>query len=565
MAEKNNKDINPSDSKNTYDPDNCNSDDDLTEDEESEYSDLSVVPLDESDEVSDDIDDSKIIEENKAQVTAAQANFIKMMPFVRAFEMARKEGTLSEEDKRMRDALLYKLWSEVAFYARGLITAGMDTYIKDNDYRLDLEQDCRLIFYENLMNYNPEISAPTTYFKRYFLQKISEYKHKNSQHMTANEAKNVAKLRFFIQQHEKKGESYDYKTLSQESGISRRVVERTLRRMNTSRQANIEDVIIPTTKDMQPESVYIRREAEDTILKALTDTLTKDEMNFYYDRVYNNGNDNRHMPFKVLAERYNIQPHEAKEKWQTILGKLYIHPLLRKLLPRVNDDGMELNIHARATEAMQMDIESALISDGDIVPGLDLVINEEDSEVLDPKLYKLMAKVLSESEISFYNKWVFKKGESHTVVDIDNYNINYITYLSSKIAKEYSTAKAVLDKINSKKLVKGYINDPDNLTDYIRVYSNTPKKIIYDTDSVATSVVVKIQEIINDNLFTILNKLLSEDEMDFLLTKADSENGTIEEAAAVYGLTASETSAVWAEITTKLTSHPVIRKMFVSF
>lgn len=565
MAEKNNKDINPSDSKNTYDPDNCNSDDDLTEDEESEYSDLSVVPLDESDEVSDDIDDSKIIEENKAQVTAAQANFIKMMPFVRAFEMARKEGNLSEEDKRMRDALLYKLWSEVAFYARGLITAGMDTYIKDNDYRLDLEQDCRLIFYENLMNYNPEISAPTTYFKRYFLQKISEYKHKNSQHMTANEAKNVAKLRFFIQQHEKKGESYDYKTLSQESGISRRVVERTLRRMNTSRQANIEDVIITTTKDMQPESVYIRREAEDTILKALTDTLTKDEMNFYYDRVYNNGNDNRHMPFKVLAERYNIQPHEAKEKWQTILGKLYIHPLLRKLLPRVNDDGMELNIHARATEAMQMDIESALISDGDIVPGLDLVINEEDSEVLDPKLYKLMAKVLSESEISFYNKWVFKKGESLTVVDIDNYNINYITYLSSKIAKEYSTAKAVLGKINSKKLVKGYINDPDNLTDYIRVYSNTPKKIIYDTDSVATSVVVKIQEIINDNLFTILNKLLSEDEMDFLLTKADSENGTIEEAAAVYGLTASETSAVWAEITTKLTSHPVIRKMFVSF
>jgi hypothetical protein len=565
MAEKNNKDINPSDSKNTYDPDNCNSDDDLTEDEESEYSDLSVVPLDESDEASDDIDDSKIIEENKAQVTAAQANFIKMMPFVRAFEMARKEGNLSEEDKRMRDALLYKLWSEVAFYARGLITAGMDTYIKDNDYRLDLEQDCRLIFYENLMNYNPEISAPTTYFKRYFLQKISEYKHKNSQHMTANEAKNVAKLRFFIQQHEKKGESYDYKTLSQESGISRRVVERTLRRMNTSRQANIEDVIIPTTKDMQPESVYIRREAEDTILKALTDTLTKDEMNFYYDRVYNNGNDNRHMPFKVLAERYNIQPHEAKEKWQTILGKLYIHPLLRKLLPRVNDDGMELNIHARATEAMQMDIESALISDGDIVPGLDLVINEEDSEVLDPKLYKLMAKVLSESEISFYNKWVFKKGESLTVVDIDNYNINYITYLSSKIAKEYSTAKAVLDKINSKGLVKGYINDPDNLTDYIRVYSNTPKKIIYDTDSVATSVVIKIQEIVNDNLFTILNKLLSEDEMDFLLTKADSENGTIEEAAAVYGLTASETSAVWAEITTKLTSHPVIRKMFVSF
>lgn len=565
MAEKNNKDINPSDSKNTYDPDNCNSDDDLTEDEGSEYSDLSVVPLDESDEASDDIDDSKIIEENKAQVTAAQANFIKMMPFVRAFEMARKEGNLSEEDKRMRDALLYKLWSEVAFYARGLITAGMDTYIKDNDYRLDLEQDCRLIFYENLMNYNPEISAPTTYFKRYFLQKISEYKHKNSQHMTANEAKNVAKLRFFIQQHEKKGESYDYKTLSQESGISRRVVERTLRRMNTSRQANIEDVIIPTTKDMQPESVYIRREAEDTILKALTDTLTKDEMNFYYDRVYNNGNDNRHMPFKVLAERYNIQPHEAKEKWQTILGKLYIHPLLRKLLPRVNDDGMELNIHARATEAMQMDIESALISDGDIVPGLDLVINEEDSEVLDPKLYKLMAKVLSESEISFYNKWVFKKGESLTVVDIDNYNINYITYLSSKIAKEYSTAKAVLDKINSKGLVKGYINDPDNLTDYIRVYSNTPKKIIYDTDSVATSVVIKIQEIVNDNLFTILNKLLSEDEMDFLLTKADSENGTIEEAAAVYGLTASETSAVWAEITTKLTSHPVIRKMFVSF
>lgn len=191
MAEKNNKDINTSDSKNTYDPDNCNSDDDLSEDEESEYSDLSVVPLDESDEVSDDIDDSKIIEENKAQVTAAQANFIKMMPFVRAFEMARKEGTLSEEDKRMRDALLYKLWSEVAFYARGLITAGMDTYIKDNDYRLDLEQDCRLIFYENLMNYNPEISAPTTYFKRYFLQKISEYKHKNSQHMTANEAKNI--------------------------------------------------------------------------------------------------------------------------------------------------------------------------------------------------------------------------------------------------------------------------------------------------------------------------------------------------------------------------------------
>lgn len=527
-------------------------------DEDENIDDMSVVPFDDDDDA--EIDDSKIIKENTKAVSDAQKHFIKFMPVVKCFEKARVGGFILPEDAESREQLIYGLWGDIVFYARGLITAKMETYRKPIDYRNYLEQECFTIFLEHLMDYDPRRAAPTTYFKPYFLQVISEYKHSNSQHMTANEAKNVAKIRHAIQMHEKKGENFDYKTLSIETELSERVVKRTIARMNTSIQANVEDeVIVSSALDTQPEASYIRKEAEQLILDALDETLTEQEKRFYFDRVYNDGNDNRTMPFKLLAEKYDIQPHEAKAMWSSIVDRLYANPVLRRIIPKIKADGLEIVIHTDATKAMENEIIGAMVSDGDTIPDLELTI--ADSEEMDARTLKALTKVFSESEINYFYRNIICDGY-RPIVSVNEYMINYISVLSKKVTRDFGTTAIVLNELSK---YPGYIKDPDNLTDYIRHYSTKPKKVIYESDIIANVVITIIQEKLYSDVTDALRNTLSDDDLDFVYAKADSETGTLEEVAEYYGFSSEEASVLWSKIKLKLTSNPLLRKMFVSF
>ena len=531
---------------------------DDTDSEDENIDDMSVVPFDDDDDA--EIDDSEIIKKNKKAVSDAQKDFIKFMPVVKCYEKARVGGFILPEDAKSREQLIYGLWGDIVFYARSLITAKMATYRKPIDYRNYLEQECFTIFLEHLMDYDPKRTAPTTYFKPYFLQVISEYKHSNSQHMTANEAKNVAKIRQAIQMHEKKGENFDYKTLSIETELSERVVKRTIARMNTSIQANVEDeVIVSSALDTQPEASYIRKEAEQLILDALDGTLTEREKCFYFDRVYNDGNDNRTMPFKLLAEKYGIQPHEAKAMWSSIVDRLYANPVLRRIIPKIKADGLEIAIHTDATKAMENEIIGAMVSDGDTIPDLELKI--ADSEEMDARTLKALTKVFSESEINYFYRNIICDGY-RPIVSVNEYMINYISVLAKKVTKDFGATAIVLDALSK---YPGYIKDPDNLTDYIRHYSTRPKKVVYESDIIASVVTTIIQEKLYSDVSDVLRNTLPEDDLDFVYTKADSENGTLEEAAEYYGFSSEDASVLWSKIKLKLTSNPLLRKMFVSF
>ena len=103
-------------------------------------------------------------------MTETQEYFIKVMPYIRLLGEKKRRGTISQEDEQHRKKMILKLWEKVKFYAYGLIIEGMKLYRKPSDYCLDLEQDCFVIFNEHLMDYDPERTAPTTYFKPYFFR-----------------------------------------------------------------------------------------------------------------------------------------------------------------------------------------------------------------------------------------------------------------------------------------------------------------------------------------------------------------------------------------------------------
>ena len=154
------------------------------------------------------------------------------------------------------------------------------------------------------------------------------YKHSYSQYMTANEAKNAAKVSHCIEKYEEKGVGFDYKTISNETGLSEKVVEKTVNRMKTSIHADIDDVVLAVSPYEYPETVYEREEMKSMIYAAIDETLSSKEKELLLVRVFGNKENKRYMPYKKIAERYNLTLREVKEMWESIIAKLRVHPML---------------------------------------------------------------------------------------------------------------------------------------------------------------------------------------------------------------------------------------------
>lgn len=228
---------------------------------------------------------------------------------------------LTRKEIRLKNDTLADLWSQIRVYGISEAQKRMGKYRLDGDAYSDVQQAMSEIFLEQLPNYNPLWTSPTTFFKPYFNQAITEYILGNSQHLTQYDAKNVGIVRKAIYYFESKGIKWDESMIVDRTKLSPKVVKQTIQIASNSIRANVDDMGPGLAgKIPGPEEYYLEQERKNLIHETLQNTLTSEELQFFLYRVNLDGK--RELPYQTVAENLGMAVRDVKQKWSGIIAKL---------------------------------------------------------------------------------------------------------------------------------------------------------------------------------------------------------------------------------------------------
>lgn len=264
-------------------------------------------------------------------MTNQQMMFIVGQRYLKQFEETEKERPLTSKEIRQREEIKTSLFGSVMLFGVSMARKRIARYRKSEDALQDIQQDLALIFFEKLPNYDPTRSAPTTFFKKYFDQVITEYLLKYSQHMTQYTSNNVSKVRAAVKYCESRGIRWDEALLATLTGLSAKVVRKTLHQAETSIYANIDDMLNLSSNMPSPEEEYISNERLVTLERVLESTLSEEERELFFYKVNPYGD--RERTFKEVATHFGMQEREVKQTFNNILAELNANKDLRSYNP----------------------------------------------------------------------------------------------------------------------------------------------------------------------------------------------------------------------------------------
>ena len=222
---------------------------------------------------------------------------------------------LTPEEKQEIKEIRQILFESVVRFGISLAHKRMGKFRKDGDAFQDIQQDLAVIFFEKLPYYDPMKSTPTTYFLRYFNQVITEYTLKYSQHLSQYDAHNVSIVRAAIKYYEERGIKWDEPMVVTKTGLSAKVVKNTLRLASNSIMANVDDAIDMASNIPTPEENYMNNEKTSTLYRVLKETLSKDELDFFFYKVNLDG---KERSYQQVANELGMQVRDVKKKWSSI-------------------------------------------------------------------------------------------------------------------------------------------------------------------------------------------------------------------------------------------------------
>lgn len=241
----------------------------------------------------------------KTDLTEEQKIFYLCLKKLKALEQA--DPVDVDECNRIR---LF-LWDKIKLFARKEMHRMIGS-CSTPDERQDVEQDMIVIFLEKLPYYNPLLSTPTTYFVRYFRERISAFLRENKVHMTQYDANNARKINAVIASYKKRGLPCTIDMISTKTGLSQRVIKSTIQHSANARRANIEEAYELHAPIPTPEEAFVIAENEDTLLKALYRNTDEEERTLLAMRV--NAPGYKEMPYDQIAALTNRPIRDVKAK-----------------------------------------------------------------------------------------------------------------------------------------------------------------------------------------------------------------------------------------------------------
>lgn len=236
------------------------------------------------------------------------------------FDLIRKTRQLTFAEQQEENKIKEVLFGSVRNYGISLVRQMTQKYKLPNDSYSDLCQDLAVIFYDKFRAYNPDLTTPTTYFVRYFKQVISNYLIKNIHKLSQYDAGNVLKVRRAINYYESKGIEWTEEMLAVRTELSLKVVHSTIIYSAASNYVQIDDAYDLASHIKTPEEAYADKEKTDTILKALKNSLTEDELELLMMRLNLNGS--KELPYENIAYMKDMSVRDVKRTINSCICKM---------------------------------------------------------------------------------------------------------------------------------------------------------------------------------------------------------------------------------------------------
>lgn len=269
-------------------------------------------------------------------------------------EKKKKEKGLTVEEQLEIDEIRQMLFENVVRFGISLAHKRMGKYRKDMDAFQDIQQDLAVIFYDKLPMYDPTKSTPTTFYLRYFNQVITEYILKYSQHMSQYDAHNVSIVRAAIKYYEEQGIKWDEPMIVTKTGLSPKVVKNTLRMASNSIMANIDDALDMASNIPTPEENYMQNEKTSTLYRVLQETLSEEELNFFFYKVNLDG---KERSYQQVADGLGMQVRDVKKKWSSIIARLNANRELQSYgHPRSRNNKIKINLRTEPAKDFDEDL-----------------------------------------------------------------------------------------------------------------------------------------------------------------------------------------------------------------
>ena len=294
--------------------------------------------------------------EERKHLTKEQRTFYLLLKKMHYLEVQEDPDTA-----QIKKIKLY-LWDQIKNFAWNEMKrmAGRCTTYEE---RLEIQQDMALIFFEKLPYYDPLRSTPTTFFVRYFREKISKYIRTYKVHMTQYDTTNARAINAVIAEYNKKGIAYTLDMLSTKTGLSQRVIKSTIQHSANAKRANIDDEEYTIHADIPtPEDAYIKSENEHALADAIARNTTETERRLLLLRV--NADGRKEMPYDQIAELTGLSIKEVKAHINNAICKLNQDDALRKQFGNHNQYRFEvepITIQDEAVNIMAQQMESFLL------------------------------------------------------------------------------------------------------------------------------------------------------------------------------------------------------------
>lgn len=249
------------------------------------------------------------------------------------------------------------LWERIKKFAKAEMFRMINNIEVDLGDLADIEQELAMVFFEKLPEYDPLKSTPTTYYVRHFRHVISTYIRKYKSKLTQYDANNARKVRYYINEYEKRGISWTIEMIAEKSGLSPKVVKSTIYYSSNARTANVEEAYQLESSLPTPEKSFEEKENDRILAERLLENTTEEELQLIILRTNDNGH--KEMLYEKIAEKTGKSVREVKSILNRAICKLNQDKILRNQFGHENRYHCieRLKIQEPTTDLMQEQME----------------------------------------------------------------------------------------------------------------------------------------------------------------------------------------------------------------
>lgn len=237
-----------------------------------------------------------------------------------AFDDVRKKRDLNVAEITEENKIKEVLFGLVRNYGVKLAQKMTQKYRLPSDSFSDLCQELAIIFYKQYRNYDPTRTTPTTYFDRYFKQKITSYLVENVHKLSQYDANNVLKVKAAINYYESIGVKWTEEMLANKTGLSIKVIHSTLFFSYSSNYAEVEEAYSLKAKIKTPEEAYTEKETTEVLMRAIVNNTDSDERELLMMRINLNGS--KEMPYEKVAKNNGLSVRDVKRKINSCICRI---------------------------------------------------------------------------------------------------------------------------------------------------------------------------------------------------------------------------------------------------